>query len=219
MKTAGEERLFNNGPLIDAILNQDDARTMSLVEEAVANGVRPEEIISSGLQPAMVIVGEKFTSGEFFVPDMLLAGRSVSRALAVLEPRLSQSDLTTLGRVVIGTVFGDVHDIGKNLVTIMLKGTGFDVVDLGINVPAAKFVEAVKQYKPDILALSALVTTTMVAMGDVIKALSAAGLRSQVKVIVGGAPVTRQFAEKIGADEFGADSGVAMKVCRNLVGK
>ncbi|MBI2858828.1 MAG: corrinoid protein [Chloroflexi bacterium] len=219
MKTAGEERLFNNGPLIDAILNQDDARTMSLVEEAVANGVRPEEIISSGLQPAMVIVGEKFTSGEFFVPDMLLAGRSVSRALAVLEPRLSQSDLTTLGRVVIGTVFGDVHDIGKNLVTIMLKGTGFEVVDLGINVPAAKFVEAVKQYKPDILALSALVTTTMVAMGDVIKALSAAGLRSQVKVIVGGAPVTRQFAEKIGADEFGADSGVAMKVCRNLIGK
>ncbi|MBI4267142.1 MAG: corrinoid protein [Chloroflexi bacterium] len=211
--------MFNYSALIEAILNKDDAKTIELIEAAFAQGISPAEIISSGLQPAMAIVGEKFSSGEFFVPDMLLAGRTVSKALAVLQPRLTASGVPTIGRVVIGTVFGDVHDIGKNLVTMILRGTGFEVIDLGINVPAEKFVEAVEEHKPDILGMSALVTTTMVAMEDVIKALGAAGLRSKVKIIVGGAPVTRHFAEKIGADEYGADSGIAAKLCRNLVGK
>lgn len=211
--------MFNHSALIQAILDKDDAKTIQLIEAALADGVSPAEIISSGLQLAMMAVGEKFSSGEFFVPDMLLAGRTASKALAVLQPRLAASGVPNIGRVVIGTVFGDVHDIGKNLVTMILRGTGFDIIDLGINVPAEKFVEAVKEHKPDILGLSALVTTTMVAIDDVIKALVAAGLRSKVKVIVGGAPVTRHFAEKIGADEYGADSGVAAKLCRNLVGK
>ncbi|MBI2958658.1 MAG: corrinoid protein [Chloroflexi bacterium] len=210
---------FSYAPLIDSVLNQDDARLLELVKDALGKGVSPEDIVTSGLQPAMGIVGEKYSTGEFFVPDMLLASRAVSRALAVLKPRLSSAGVPSRGRVVIGTVFGDIHDVGKNLVTTMLEGTGFQVVDLGINIPVSGFVKAVEEHKPDILGMSALVTTTMVVMAEVIKALKEADLRSRVKVIVGGAPVTKHYADYIGADGYGANGGDAAKLCRELVGK
>jgi len=212
-------KVFSYSSLIEAIVDRDDAKTLELTEEALRKGISPEELITSGLQAAMVIVGEKYSTGEFFVPDMLLASRTVTRALNVLKPRLSASGIPTIGRAVIGTIFGDIHDIGKNLVTIFLRGAGFEVFDLGVSVSTDSFVRAVKEHNPDILGISALITTTMLGMRDVIEALEVAGLRSKVKVIVGGAPVTQHFAEHIAADGYGADGGSAIKLCRELVGK
>jgi len=211
--------MFDYLSLIAAIVDRDETKTVELTEKALGKGISPEELITSGLQAAMVIVGEKFSTGEFFVPDMLLASRAVNKALAVLQPRLSASSIPTIGRVVIGTAFGDIHDIGKNLVIMSLRGAGFEVFDLGVNVSADSFVRAVKEYNPDILGISALITTTMPGMRDVINAPEVADLRSKVKVIVGGAPVTQHFAEHIGADGYGADGGSAIKLCRSLVGR
>ena len=205
--------------LIEAILNADTTKTLELTREALERGISPEELITSGLQAGMNIVGEKFSTGEFFLPEMLLSSRAMSKALDVLEPLLSASGIPSIGRVVIGTVFGDIHDLGKSLVTMFLRGTGFEVIDLGINVSTDKFVTAVKEHKPDILGMSALIGTTMPGTRDTIKALEVAGLRSKVKVIVGGAPITQHFADEIGADGYAPDGGSAIKLCRNLVGK
>jgi 5-methyltetrahydrofolate--homocysteine methyltransferase len=213
------DKVFAYSSLIEAIVDRDDTKTLELTEEALRQGISPEELITSGLQAAMVIVGEKYSTGEFFVPDMLLASRAVTKALDVLKPRLSASGIPTIGRVVIGTVFGDIHDIGKNLVAMFLRGAGFEVFDLGVNVSTDSFVRAVKEHNPDILGISALITTTMLGMRDVIEALEVAELRPKVKVIVGGAPVTQHFAEHIAADGYAADGGSTLKLCRNLVGK
>ena len=150
---------------------------------------------------------------------MLMAARAVTRAMEAIRPLLSDSGIPTLGRVVIGTVFGDIHDIGKNLVTMFLRGAGFEVFDLGTNVPGDRFVTAVKEHDPDIVGMSALVTTTMSGMQPVIASLDSAALLSQVKVIVGGAPVTQRFADRIGADGYAPDGGAAISLCRKLVGK
>jgi len=150
---------------------------------------------------------------------MLFAARAVTRALDVLRPRLSDSDTITMGRVVIGTVAGDIHDIGKNLVGMFLEGVGFEVLDLGTDVSAERFVAAVKEYRPDILGMSSLLTTTMSSMEATIQTLESAGSRHQVKVIIGGAPVTQHFADRIGADGYGADGGAAIKLCRKLMGR
>jgi len=209
--------VFDYSTLIQAIVEGDYIRSTELASEALKGGASPQDIVGSGLQAGMRIVGDKFSAGDFFVPEMLLAARAVSRAMEVLQPHISAADMPTLGRVVIGTVFGDIHDIGKNIVIAFLRGAGFEVADLGINVTADSFVEAVKEHNPDILGMSALITTTMPAMTDVIKALEVAELRSKVKVVVGGAPVTQHFAEYIGADGYSADGGSAIKLCRNLV--
>ncbi len=211
--------VFSYSTLIQAVVTGNHIKSVELVNEALIEGVSPQHIVSSGLQAGMRIVGDKFSAGDFFVSEMLLASRAVTRATEVLQPLLSASDMPTLGRVVIGTVFGDIHDIGKNLVTMFLRGAGFEVFDLGVNIPADNFVRAVKEHNPDILGLSALLTTTMSSMSNIIKALEIAGLRSRVKVIVGGAPVTQHFAEHIGADGYGANGGSAIKLCRHLVGK
>lgn len=211
--------MFNYSTLIQAVVEGDHIRSVELASEALKEGVSPQDIVGSGLQAGMRIVGDKFSAGDFFVPEMLLAARAVARAMEVLQPHISATDMPTLGRVVIGTVFGDIHDIGKNIVATFLQGAGFKVFDLGINIPTSSFVEAVKEQKPDILGMSALITTTMHAMTDVIKALEAAELRAKVKVIVGGAPVTQHFAEHIGADGYSADGGSAIKVCQDLLGK
>jgi len=211
--------MFSYSTLIQAVVTGNHVKSAELVNEALMEGVSPQDIVSSGLQAGMRIVGDKFSAGDFFVPEMLLAARAVTRATEVLQPLLSASDMPTLGRVVIGTVSGDIHDIGKNLVTMFLRGAGFEVFDLGVNIPADSFVEAVKEHNPDILGMSALITSTMPGMRDVIKALEVAELRSKVKVIVGGAPVTQHFAEHIGADGYSTDGGSAIKLCRNLVGK
>lgn len=211
--------MFDYSTLIQAVVAGDHIKSVELANKALKDGVSPQDIVSSGLQAGMRLVGDKFSAGDFFVPDMLLAARAVSRAMEVLRPHLSASDMPTLGKVVIGTVFGDIHDIGKNLVTMFLRGVGFEVFDLGINIPTDSFVRAVKEHNPDILGISALITTTMLGIGDIIKALEVAELRSRVKVIVGGAPVTHRFAEHIGADGYSADGGSAIKLCRNLMGK
>ena len=202
-----------------AVIEGDDERTVQLVREALQQNANPADIVNLGLQAGLIIVGDKFSSGEVFIPEMLFAARAVTRSLDVLRPLLSDSDAITIGRVVIGTVAGDIHDIGKNLVTMSLEGTGFEVIDLGINVSVDRFVTAVKEYSPDILGMSALLTTTMPGMGATIQALESAGIRRQVKVVVGGAPVTQHLADQIGADGYGADAGAAIQLCRKLVGK
>lgn len=211
--------VFSYSTLIQAVVTGNHIKSVELVNEALKEGVSPQDIVSSGLQAGMRVVGDKFSAGDFFVPEMLLASRAVTRATEVLQPLLSAADMPTLGRVVIGTVFGDIHDIGKNLVTMFLRGAGFEVFDLGVNIPADSFINAVKEHNPDILAMSALLTMTMSSMRDTLKALEVAGLRSRVKVIVGGAPVTQHFTEHISADGYGANGGSAIKLCRHLVGK
>ena len=203
--------------LIKAVISGDRDKAAQLAMEAVNTGINPEEIITKGLQLGMMTVGEKFSSGEYFLPDMLMAARAMKSALEVLQPLLAKSGLPTLGRVVIGTVQGDMHDIGKNVVATFLGGSGFEVYDLGLNVSAQQFVNAVREKKADILGLSALLTTTMPTMGQTIKDLEKAGLRSRVKVIVGGAPVTAEFARFIGADAHARDGGAAIPVCKKLV--
>ncbi|GAG34950.1 unnamed protein product [marine sediment metagenome] len=202
-----------------AVIEGDDERTVQLVRKALEQNANPSDIVTSGLQAGLIIVGEKFSSGEFFVPEMLLAARAVTRSLDVLQPLLLDSSTITIGRVVIGTVAGDIHDIGKNLVSMFLGGAGFEVMDLGTSVSAERFVTAVKEYSPDILGMSGLLTTTMPSMGATIQALESAGIRCQVKVVVGGAPVTQHFADQIGADAYCADGGAAIELCRKLVGK
>ena len=205
--------------LIQAILEGNDVKCVELTTEALDKGASPGDIVSSGLQAGMLIVGDKFSAGDFFIPDMLLAARAVTRAMEAIHPRLSESEMPTLGRVVIGTVSGDIHDIGKNFVAMFLRGAGFEVFDLGTNVPADRFVTAVKEHAPDIVGMSALVTTTMPAMQHVIAALGSADLLSQVKVIVGGAPVTQRFADQIEADGYAPDGGAAVRLCQRLLGE
>ena len=164
-------------------------------------------------------VGQRFQDGKAFVPQLLMAGRAMKAALEILKPLLAGQASTTLGRIVIGTVKGDLHDIGKNLVASMLEGCGFEVKNIGIDVPSEKFVEAVKDYNADILCMSALLTTTMTYMKDVIQALEDAGIRQNVKVMVGGAPVTQNFADEIGADGYSDNANSAVAVAKQLMGK
>ncbi len=203
--------------LSQAIIEGKGEQTAGLTSEALNSGAKPQDIILQILQPAMSIVGEKFSSGEYFLPDMLMAARAMNNALAVLKPLLADTGMPTLGKVVIGTVKGDIHDIGKNIVSTFLRGVGFEVVDLGEDIVDESFIEAVKENKADILGLCAMLTTTMPSMGTVIKALETAGIRSNIKVIVGGAPITREYAAHIGADAYAHDGGEAARVCKELM--
>ena len=205
--------------LSEAVEKGDLDKSVQLTAEALSSGVSPQDIITHGLQSGMGVVGEKYSSGEYFLPDMLLAARSMNAALEMLEPLLEDTGIPTIGKVLIGTVEGDIHDIGKNIVAAFLKGIGFEVFDLGIDVPDNKFVEEVRHKKPAILGLSALLTTTIPAMGRVIEALGTAGLRSSVKVIVGGAAVTQDYANHIGADAYAKDGGEAIRICKQLLGR
>ncbi len=205
--------------LSQSIDQGDREEAVKLTEEALGAGVNPQDIIASGLQAGMAVVGDKFSNGEYFLPDMLMAARAMKAALEVLKPLLEKTGVPTIAKVVIGTVEGDMHDIGKNVVATFLTGDGFEVLDLGSNVPVNNFIEAVKEKKADILGMSALLTTTMPVMGKVIKALEEAGLRSNVKVVVGGAPMTQDYANHIGADGYAHDGGRAAPMCRQLLGK
>ena len=205
--------------IAQAIDRGDQDKTIELTRAALDDGANPQDIISKGLQAGMAAVGEKFSSGEYFLPDMLMAARAMKAALEVLKPVLEETGIPTIGKVVIGTVEGDMHDIGKNVVATFLSGNGFEVFDLGLNVSAKQFVDEVKEKKPDILGMSALLTTTMPVMGKVIKALEDGGLRSSVKVVVGGAPVTQDYANYIGADGYAHDGGRAAPMCKQLIGR
>lgn len=189
-----------------------------LVEEAIKEGCDPTEILNAGMIDAMGIVGDKFKKNEIFVPEMLVAARAMKKGVEVLKPHLAGDSSATIGKYIIGTVAGDLHDIGKNLVAMMIESAGFEVIDLGVDVPAEKFVEAIKE-NPDckVVGVSALLTTTMPAMKDTVKAIIDAGLQSQVKIMVGGAPITQEFCDEIGADAYTTDAASAASVAKTLV--
>ena len=187
------------------------------VEAALQAGLPAGEIMQKGLVAAMNEVGRLFETGEFFVPEMLISARAMQSGLTLLKPQLVKSDVKAAGRVIIGTVKGDLHDIGKNLVGIMLEGAGFEVIDLGTDVPPERFVSEAQNGNVDLISLSALLTTTMAAMESTIQAVKKAGLHDRVKVMVGGAPVTEAFASQIGADGYGPDASAAVRVARKLI--
>jgi 5-methyltetrahydrofolate--homocysteine methyltransferase len=205
--------------LYNAILTGNAKKAEEVTKAAIAANANPNDLVQKYMIPAMDEVGRRFECNEYFVPELLIAARAMKTALVLITPHLMASGVEPMGRVVIGTVQGDLHDIGKNLVASMLEGGGFQVVDLGVDVPAEKFVEAVKEKDGTILALSALLTTTMTMMKTVIEALEKAGVRSKVKVMIGGAPITQQYANEIGADGFSDNASAAVAVARTLVAK
>jgi len=201
----------------EAVVNGRMKEMAPLTQTALADGATAQEILDQALMPAMDIVGADFKKGKRFVPDMLLSARAMQTSLDILKPMLVETGSKMAGKVVIGTVKGDLHDIGKNLVAMMLEGSGFEVIDLGKDVAPDKFVEAVKREKPQILAMSALLTTTMRSMGSTIAALKDAGLREGVCVMIGGAPVTSDFARQIGADGYASNAPSAADMAKSFV--
>jgi 5-methyltetrahydrofolate--homocysteine methyltransferase len=187
------------------------------VQEALDGGASAQQILDDGLLTGMGILGEKFKNGEVFVPEVLLAAKALNAGTAILKEKLVAEDVKPLGKVVIATVEGDLHDIGKNLVKLMMEGVGFEVIDLGADVSAEKIVTAAKENSVDIIALSALLTTTMGQMAAVVDALEKAGMRSQVKVMVGGSPITDNFCKEVGADAYAVDAASAAETAKNLV--
>ena len=199
----------------DEGLDDDIAGTpgvTELTQTALDQKIAPEEIINKGLTSGMQIVGEKFSQKEYFIPDMLASAEAVGEAMEILKPYLEAANIETKGKFVIATVKGDIHDIGKNIVAVLLKGAGYEVEDMGIDVPTAKIVEIVRESKPQFLGLSALLTTTMLAMKEVVEALKSSGLRDKVKVLIGGAAVSDEYAKEIGADAYCIDGFDAIKV-------
>jgi len=188
-----------------------------LVSQALDEGIGAQQILDEGLLKGMGELGVRFKNNEVFVPEVLIAARALNKGTETLKAKLVDLDVKSVGRVVLATVAGDLHDIGKNLVKLMLEGSGFEVIDLGTDVPAEKIVAAVNEYNPDVVALSALLTTTMAAQGEAIKALEAAGVRDKVKVIVGGAPITDAFAREIGADGYSDDASGAAEIAKALM--
>jgi len=188
-----------------------------LVIQALDEGIGAQQILDEGLLKGMGELGVKFKNNEVFVPEVLIAARALNKGTDTLKEKLVDLEVKTVGKVLIATVAGDLHDIGKNLVKLMLEGSGFEVIDLGTDVPADKIVECVNECAPDVVALSALLTTTMAAQADVIKALEAAGIRDKVKVIVGGAPITDGFAKEIGADGYSEDASGAADIAKALI--
>jgi 5-methyltetrahydrofolate--homocysteine methyltransferase len=205
--------------LHEAVLNGDAKTAVAVTKEALDSGVDPMVLVTQYMVPAMDEVGRRFECEEYFVPELLLAARAMKGSLELIRPLLAARGAEPVGRVVIGTVKGDLHDIGKNLVSSMLEGAGFEVTDLGADVPPEKFVAAAKEKNADIVALSALLTVTMPMMKTTIAAIEDAGIRDSVKVIVGGAPVTEQYAREIGADGYSDNAGGAVQLARSLLKK
>ncbi|MBN2367240.1 MAG: corrinoid protein [Calditrichaeota bacterium] len=195
--------------------NREEVERLTI--KALENKISPEEILNEGMLPAMDIVGKKFRDYEFFLPEVLVAARAMKGGMAIIQPLLSQSGIEPVGKVMLGTVRGDLHDIGKNLVGMMLQGAGFEVVDLGIDVTPEKFVEMSRKHSVQLIGLSALLTTTMGAMQDTIQAFIDNNYRENVKIIVGGAPVTDEYARKIGADGYALDAPAAVELAKTLI--
>lgn len=201
--------------LSDAIIKGDQNSAVKITKEAIDGGVSPAEILNNGLVAGMSVIGERFKKNEVYIPEVLIAARAMKSAMEILQPKLTETGVKPIGTVVIGTVQGDLHDIGKNLVAMMLKGAGFNVVDLGVDCSAEKFITAVSEHKANIVAMSALLTTTMPAMEKGIKALKDAGVTA--KVMIGGAPVTQGYSDKIGADGYSADAASAVDLAKKLM--
>ncbi len=204
--------------LANAVIAGNKEDIADLTDDALDDGLEAQEILNQGLMPGMDFVGKEFRAGSMFVPEVLRSARAMQASMNVLKPLLVESGIELAGKVVLGTVKGDMHDIGKNLVSMMCEGAGFEVIDLGKDVGPDEFVTAVKEHNPDILGMSALLTTTMRAMEQTIKVLQEAGLREQVKIMVGGAPVTQSFAEQIGADGYAANAASAVDLAKQFVG-
>jgi 5-methyltetrahydrofolate--homocysteine methyltransferase len=203
--------------LRQTVIDGDMDRTQELVQRAVAENIPAGDVLKGGLISAMAEVGRMFECGESYVPEMLIAARAMKGGLRILRPHLIAAHVRAVGKVVIGTARGDIHDIGKNLVGMMLEGAGFEVIDLGTDVSSEKYVQAVQEHHPDLVACSALLTTTMLGMKDVIAALNEADLRGQVKVMVGGAPITEDYASEIGADLYAPDAASAATRANALI--
>lgn len=201
----------------DAIIDGDAKRAIAATEKALAENANPLDLVQKFMIPAMAEVGNRFECEEYFVPEMLISARAMKGALQILRPRLVAQGAKPVGRVVIGTVKGDLHDIGKNLVGSMLEGGGFEVIDLGTDVSPEKFVEVVKEQNPNLICLSALLTVTMPSMKSTIDALKQAGVRERVKVLIGGAPITQGFADQIGADGYGENAASAVNIARGFM--
>jgi len=202
--------------ITETLISGDGEQLEQLVQKALDSGMAANEILQKSLIPAMDIVGEKMESGDMFIPEVLMAAQAMSGAVEILKPLLAEGESASAGTVIIGTVKGDLHDIGKNLVVMMMESAGFNVIDLGVDVEPEKFVEAIKQNKPKIVGLSALLTTTMPMMKKSIDAIKESGLRESVKILVGGAPVNKAFADEIGADGYAPDAGSASKMAKAM---
>lgn len=209
--------MYDLTALRESILAGDAAAAVEAVQKALEAGVPPIEVINNGISPAMGETGKRFENGEFFVPELLMAARATKAIFEILRPLLAQSGSKPAGTVVLGTVRGDQHDIGKNLVGAMLEGGGFEVADLGVDIPPEKFVAAVEEKQAQILGLSALLTSTLPSMKQVLETFREAGIREKVKIMVGGAPVTRQYADTIGADGYGENAASAVEVAKRLL--
>jgi 5-methyltetrahydrofolate--homocysteine methyltransferase len=201
----------------DAIIDGDTKRAIAATDKALAENANPLDLVQKFMIPAMAEVGKRFECEEYFVPEMLISARAMKGCLEILRPRLAAQGSKPVGKVVIGTVKGDLHDIGKNLVASMLEGGGFEVIDLGTDVAPEKFVEVVKEKSPNLICLSALLTVTMPSMKSTIDALRQAGVREQVKVLIGGAPITQNFADQIGADGYGENAASAVNIARGFM--
>ncbi len=204
--------------LSTAILEGDASKTPRLVNRGLKQGISPKELLDNGLIVGMDEVGVRFKRGDMFVPEVLMSADAMSAGMLILRPLLVASGAKLLGKIVMGTVKGDLHDIGKNLVSMMCEGAGFEIVNLGFNVEPDVFIKAIKEHQPAIVGMSAMLTTTMRAMGHTIKAIEEAGLRETVKVFVGGAPVDKEFADTIGADGYGSNAPGGAELAKQLVG-
>jgi methylmalonyl-CoA mutase cobalamin-binding domain/chain len=208
LKQLYDDTLVGNGPSV-----------LELTRAGLGMGLGPEELLYEALIPSLEEVGARFERGDFFVPEMLIAGKAMAGALEILRPLLAETGAQTIGKIVMGTVKGDVHDIGKNLVNIMFEGAGFEVIDLGVQVAPEKFIDAIRQHQPDIVGFSAFLTTTMPMFKANINALQKAGMRDQVIVMVGGAPVTQEYADVVGADGYASDASAAVVKAKELLRK
>ncbi len=204
--------------LAENLINGKAQEVKELTQKALDEGVPPGEILNEGLIKGMNVVGERFKNNEFYVPEVLIAARAMHSGMDILNPKLAESGVEPIGKVLLGTVKGDLHDIGKNLVAMMLEGAGFEVIDLGIDVPPEKFVQAVNEQGGDVVAMSALLTTTMTQMKTTLEALEEAGVKSKVKTLIGGAPVTQNYADEIGADGYARDAASAADKAKELLG-
>lgn len=203
----------------DGVINAKHKEIEDMTKKAISDGVDLNKIINEALIAGMDVIGEKFSKNEIFVPEMLVSARTVKLALGIIKPLLKDEEIEDRGTILMGTVKGDMHDIGKNLVIMILEGAGFNVIDLGVDMSVEMFTQKVEEIKPDILGLSALLTTTMAEMKNVIEALEEKGLRNNVKVIVGGAPIDEKFAKEIGSDGYGKDASEAVRLARGFVEK
>ena len=203
--------------LAEALIKGQAPQVKELCEKALAEGKSPKEVLDKGLIAGMDVVGAKFKKNEFYVPEVLIAARAMHAGMDILKPKLAEAGVEPMGRIAIGTVKGDLHDIGKNLVSMMMEGAGFEVIDLGIDVPPEKFLEAIKEKKAQVLAMSALLTTTMPSMKTIIDALKKEGVGKEVKTMIGGAPVTQSYADEVGASGYAPDAASAVDKAKELL--